>query len=112
MRAKQVKQVVIVVASLAVAAWLACLIWELSGKARIAISEEREARRQLAALENRKATLEATLEELQTERGQDGAIRTAFGVAKAGEELIVVIPPEEPPEPPPKSWWRRWFGWF
>lgn len=112
MRAKQVRQGALVGGFLIIAIWLATLIWGLSGKAHIAMSEEREAREQLAALEARKATLEENLAELNTERGQDGAIRTAFGVAKAGEELIVVVPPEEAPEPPPKPWWKRWLGWF
>lgn len=112
MRAKHARQGLVVGALLLLAFWLCFLIWGLAGKVRVALSEARDAKAQYAALEARKATLGADIKELETPRGRDEAIRTAFDVAKAGEEVIVVVPPEAPPPAPPKPWWRRWFGWL
>ncbi|MBU6321221.1 hypothetical protein KGO04_01615 [Patescibacteria group bacterium] len=112
MRAKDLRQGIIVGVLLVASLWLASLIWNLAGKAEIAIGQEEDAKRQYQELEARKATLEANLAELATPRGQDEAIREAFGVAKAGEGVIVVVPPASSTPPVKKSWWRRWFGWL
>lgn len=96
----------------ALSLWFGYLIWHLAGKAGIAIRQEREAKQQYEALEERKATLEANLAELATPRGKDEAIREAFGVAKTGEEVIVVVPPASTTATSSKSWWGRWFGWL
>lgn len=95
-----------------VAFWLASLIWGLAGKARIAVSQAREAEAQYQALEDRKATIQAMLDALGTERGQDAAIRTTFGVARPGEEVIVVVPPTPPTPVAPSSWWKGLLNWF
>lgn len=112
MRAKQWRQWILVGILLLAAFWLASLIWGLAGKAHIAVSEAHEAERQYQALEGRKATLEADLSALATSRGKDAAVRTAFGVARPGEEVIVVVPPATatPTSTPP--WWQKIFGWF
>lgn len=112
MRAKQLRQGILVGVLMLVALWLVSLIWGLAGKARIAISEARDTRGQYQALEARKVTLAANLAELDTPRGQDDAIRTAFGVAKSGEEVIVVVPPTPAPPAPPKPWWVRLWSWL
>lgn len=97
---------------LLVIAWLSSLIWGLLGKANIAISEAREAEWQYQAIEERKTTLAANLVALKTERGQDAAIRTAFGVARPGEEVIVVVPPVPAATTTPPSLWERMLNWF
>jgi len=94
------------------AVWLASLIWGLAGKAHIAISEAHQTEAEYKQLETRKAKLQADLDTLQTPRGQDAAIREAFGVAKDGEEVIVVVPPAVATSTPPRPWWRRIFNWF
>ena len=94
MRAKQWRHGVLIGVLLLVAFWLATSIWRLAQKAHIAVSQAQEAKQQYQALEERKVALEANLAALATERGQDAAIRTAFGVARPGEEVIVVVPPE------------------
>ena len=63
-------------------------------------------------LEERKTSLEANLAALETARGKDAAIRTAFGVARPGEEIIVVVPPSPATTTPPLSWWQKILGWF
>lgn len=112
MRARELRQGLLVGALLVVSLWLGSLIWSLAGKASVAIRQEQDAKRQYEALEARKGTLEANLAELDTPRGKDEAIREAFGVAKAGEEVIVVVPPATTTPPARKSFWQRWFGWL
>ena len=91
--------------------WLLSLIFGLAGKAQIAITQANDVRGQYQSLEARKVSLEANLAALATVRGQDSAIRTAFGVARPGEEVIVVVPPtaDVPANP---SWWQKILSWF
>lgn len=112
MRARDVRQAVVVGALLVVSIWLASLIWGLVGKAGIAIQQEQDAKRQYQELEARKSVLASNIAALDTARGQDQAIREAFGVAKPGEEVIVVVPPASTTPSAKKSWWARWFGWL
>jgi len=112
MRTRQLRQGILLGALFLAGVWLISLIWGLAGKAEIAVSQAADTRRQYDALEARKASLEANLAELETPRGKDAAIRTAFGVAKAGEEVIVVVPPAASTPPSPKPWWRRVLDWF
>ncbi|MEK7113954.1 MAG: hypothetical protein AAB850_00155 [Patescibacteria group bacterium] len=112
MRAKQWRQGITIGILLLVSFWLFSLIWGLFGKAHVAVSEANDAKRQYEALEERKAMLEANLAILGTARGQDAAIRTAFGVARPGEEVIVVVPPAAATTTPPLSWWQKIMDWF
>lgn len=112
MRAKPWRQGFLIGLMLVGIAWLASLIWGLAGKAHVAVSEANQAKSAYQELEQRKATLEANLAALKTERGEDAAIRTAFGVAKEGEEVIVVVPPTSTGPTSTPSWWERLFGWF
>ncbi|HUY05230.1 MAG TPA: hypothetical protein VMV62_00700 [Candidatus Paceibacterota bacterium] len=93
--------------------WLVSLIWGLAGKAQIAVSQAGDAHRQYQALEARKSALGASLAALATSRGRDAAIRTAFGVARPGEEVIVVVPPATAtPAVTPAPWWQKVLNWF
>ena len=112
MRAKQWRQGITVGFLLLVIFWLLSLIWGLAGKAQIAVSEANDAKRQYQALEERKATLEENLATLATARGEDAAIRTTFGVARPGEEVIVIVPPVAATAAPPLSWWQKLLSWF
>ncbi len=112
MHAKQWRQGVLIGALLLVAFWLLSLIWGLAGKAQIAVSQAKEAKWQYQELEKRKTALEANLAALDTDRGRDAAIRTAFGVARPGEEVIVVVPPEVRAPTSTPSWWQKILNWF
>ncbi|MDB5244287.1 MAG: hypothetical protein JWN18_157 [Parcubacteria group bacterium] len=112
MRAKQWRQGLIIGILLLVAFWLVTLIWSLGAKAHIAISEAQQAKAHYEAIEVRKAALEANIAAIASDRGKDAAIRTAFGVARPGEEVIVVVPPQAATTTPKKSWWQKLFGWF
>ena len=78
----------------------------------MAVSQANEVKQQYQVLENRKATLEANLSALTTARGQDAAIRTAFGVARPGEEVIVVVPPATATPTTTPTWWQKILNWF
>jgi cell division protein FtsB len=112
MRAKQWRQGVLIGILLLAVFWLASSIWGLAGKAHIAVSEANEAKAQYRALEERKAMLEANLAALETTRGKDAAIRTTFGVARPGEEVIVVVPPATATPTTTQSWWQKLLSWF
>lgn len=112
MHAKQWRQGLSIGFLLLVIFWLVSLIWGLVGKAQIAVREATDAKRQYQELEERKAALEANLAALGTARGQDAAIRTAFGVARPGEEVIVVVPPETATATPPLPWWQKLLNLF
>ena len=91
--------------------WLGSLIWNLGSKAELAWSQAHNTKAEYEQLEARKATLQANLSTLQTPRGQDAAIREAFGVARPGEEVIVVVPPASTTATTTKPWWDV-FSWF
>lgn len=112
MRTNQWRQGLILGVLLLVALGLVSLIWGLGGKMQVAVTEAHNAERQYQSLEARKAALEGNLASLATARGQEGAIRTSFGVARPGEEVIVVVPPETPTTTPAVSWWQRVLNWF
>lgn len=112
MRGKQLRQGSLIGFLLLVAFWLLSLIWGLVGKAQVAVNEAHNAERQYEALELRRVSLETSLAALATARGKDTAIRTAFGVARSGEEVIVVVPPSVATSTPPFPWWKRVLNWF
>jgi cell division protein FtsB len=112
MRAKQLRRGLVIGVLLLAAFWLASLIFGIFGKAHIAVLQAREEEWQFEELEARKAALSANLAALATARGRDAAIRTAFGVARPGEEVIVVVPPELKVPTTTPSLWQRILDWF
>lgn len=112
MRAKQLRQGIVIGVLLLVIFWLASLIWGLAGKARVAVSQANSAKLQYQALESRRSTLEANLAALATDRGKDAAMRATFGVARPGEEVIVVVPPATATPTTTPSWWQKILSWF
>lgn len=112
MRAREWRQGVLVVVMLVTSVWLGTLITGLFGKARIAVTQARAIEKQYQELKARKDVLQANVSALKTARGQDAAVRTAFGVAKPGEEVIVVVPPAASTTTPPTPWWKKLTNWF
>ncbi len=107
MRTKEWQRGILTGVLILVSFWLFWLIWGLAGKAHIAVSQASDVKRQYQSLEDRKAALEANLAALATNRGRDAAIRTAFGVARPGEEVIVVVPPATVTPTATVSWWQQ-----
>lgn len=112
MRAKQWREGVLISILLLVALWLGTLIWGLADKVRVAVSKAREASTEYRLTEERKASLEASVAALETERGKDAAIRTAFGVARQGEEVVVVVPLAVTTPTTTSPWWQKVLDWF
>ena len=112
MRAKEWQRGILIGVLLLGAFWLLSLICGITGKMHIAISQANDAKREYQSLEARKAALAANLADLATPRGHDAAIRTAFGVARPGEEVIVVVPPVPDASTTPESWWQWVVSWF
>lgn len=112
MYATQWRQGFVVGALLLAAFWLVSHIVGLVGKAQIAVGQAREVQSQYEALEERKNMLQANLQALETDLGRDAAIRTAFGVARPGEEVIVVVPPTVVATTTPPTWWEKVLQWF
>jgi cell division protein FtsB len=112
MRAHEWHQGLLIGVLALVAVWLGSLILGLAGKAHIAVSQAEQAKAQYTTLQARKAALEANLAALGTPRGEDAAIRTAFGVARPGEEVIVVVPPAVATTTATQTWWQQFLNWF
>ncbi len=112
MRANQWKKGVIVGILALMSAWLMALIWGLVDKTELAVSEAHRVEQQFSTLEGRKAVLEGNMAALGTARGQDTAIRTSFGVARPGEEVIIVVPPAVATTTPQLTWWQKVLQWF
>ena len=92
--------------------WLGLSIFGLLEKMHIAISQANDAKRQYNELEVRKASLQANLAVLDTARGQDAAIRTSFGAARPGEEVITVVPMASTTAVATLSWWQWLLQWI
>ncbi len=95
-----------------VIAWLSYLIYGLSGKAVVAWRAAGQVKMQYEALEVRRAGLEADLDGMRTQRGQEAAIRESFGVAKPGEEVIVVVPVQVATSTTKKHLWESILFWI
>lgn len=112
MRTNQWRRGILIGILLLVAFWLVSLIVGLAGKVQLARTQAHQVQEQYQRLEKRKTVLQSNLSQLSTPLGQDAAIRTAFGVARPGEEVIVVVPPATSTPPAPKSWWQDVVAWF
>ncbi|HUO49996.1 MAG TPA: hypothetical protein VMU25_00245 [Candidatus Paceibacterota bacterium] len=50
----------------------------------------------LADLVQQQSQLQENIQDLQTERGKEAALRQEYGVGKAGEHEIVIVDPSQP----------------
>ncbi len=87
--------------------WLSFLVVGIYQKERIAQNAVADTRAELAALDARKASLSETVDDLETERGQEASLRETYGVAKPGESVIVVVPEKNLPPPPTPTFWDK-----
>ncbi len=110
-RSHQARQGLYLALLVLVGAWLIFNIWGLADKALVAVSHAGELKAEYELIESRRALLEASVSALQTDRGKDAAIRTAFGVARPGEEVIVVVPTATSSPKPEPGWWEKFVWW-
>lgn len=92
--------------------WLLWLLWGIAQKEERARHAANGAKEELERLEERRTTLTANIEELNTSRGEEATLRETYGVARPGEEVIIVVPDEGREKGPPLPWWRAFLGWF
>ena len=72
---------------------------------------------QLSTLTERKDTLTAQIERLNTEQGKEDEIRSKFQVSKPGEQVLVIVDKDSTPTTTPKvgvwsSIWSKILGIF
>jgi len=112
-RMHPLRQGVIIAVLVLVIFWFSSLILGLVGKAQFAWNTAHETEIQSATLQKREHTLQANIATLATPRGRDAAIRTAFGVARPGEQVIIVVPPQHSSATLTTTpWWHRALGWL
>jgi cell division protein FtsB len=92
--------------------WLGTLVIGIYRKEELARETVAGTRAELAALGERRESLSRTVNDLDTERGQEASVRETFGVARPGEEVIIVVPKEELPLPPELTFWQKVKGIF
>lgn len=94
-------------------------LWAVLGvfqKERESDELRREAEVQLKELEKREAALKARIASLETERGQEAALRDAYGVGRAGEGMVQIV--DRPATSSPGystekvGWFARLFWWW
>lgn len=56
----------------------------------------RQSQAALADLTQQQSQLQINIQELQSERGREAALRQAYGVGKAGEREIIIVDPSHP----------------
>lgn len=87
--------------------WLGVLVVGIFNKEQVARLTVNDTRAQLAALDARSAELTSTVNQEDTSRGQEAAVRETYGVAKPGEEVIIVVPKQNAAPPPSNSLWSK-----
>lgn len=100
----------VIAASVGVSAYDRYLIARDMADRRQAVEQE------LASLEARRAILEAEVEYLSHDRGQEAEMRRQFDIARPGEQVVIILDdvPEAstseplPALPPERPWYRFW----
>jgi cell division protein FtsB len=94
-------------------------IWAVVGvyhKERESRAFRQQAEAQYTDLQKREAALNARIASLQSERGQEEALREAYQVGRSGEGVITIV--DKPTSsvtteaPEQKSWFQRIFWWW
>ena len=90
-------------------------LWDIFRKNMEATQLRAEAEGRLADLESQQAKLEADIEELETNRGMEAALRQQYAVAGAGEGLIVIVESDKTStrqaSSTPLGWIAKLFHW-
>lgn len=80
-----------IVALAALAFVAARATWDMYGKFAAASEARTDAESQLAQLQSQYARVATQVEELNTERGVEAAVRQRYGVARPGEGEITIV---------------------
>lgn len=87
-------------------------VWEVYGKEYESRLLRQQAEREANDLREQKDTLTAHLERLKTDRGKEAALRSQYGVAREGEELIVIVETQQPVPIQASSTMQQWVHRF
>ena len=89
--------------------------WGVYKKERESAANVVRAQNELKRITDREALLNSEIARLNTEDGIEEEIRTKYGVAKPGEQVLIITETEKPTTTPiieEKSWWQNFLGWF
>jgi cell division protein FtsB len=92
-------------------------VWGIYRKDQESIVLRQQAQAQLADLSTQEGQLDASIAELQTERGKEAALRQQYSVGDPGEGVVMIV---EPTAPAPvaatsssfQTWVRATFSWW
>jgi cell division protein FtsB len=92
-------------------------VWNIYWKDQESVALKQEAQAQLASIATQQAQLNASIAELQTARGKEGALRQQYNVGDAGEGMIMIVEPATsapivPTTTPFEAWVHRTFSWW
>ncbi len=92
-------------------------VWSIYNKDQESVVLKDEAQAQLADLSTQQAQLNASIADLETERGKEAALRQQYSVGDAGEGLIEIVEPTAPAPVAPtttpfKAWLHSTFSWW
>ena len=87
--------------------WLSFLVYSIYKKEEVARRTVHETQAETTALTARMQTLSGTVQDMNTERGQEASLRETFGVARPGEDVIIVVPKKDAPLPAPMTFWQK-----
>ena len=104
---------------LALTVFVLFALWAVLGvfqKERDSKTLREEAELQLKDLEKREIALRARIASLETQRGQEAALRDAYGVGKEGEAMVQIVDKPatstENTQPEKIGWFQRIFWWW
>ena len=106
-------------AMLALCIFILFALWAVIGvfqKERESQDLRKDAEAQLRELQKREIALKARIESLETERGQEAALRDAYGVGREGEGMVQIV--DRPATTSEQygeervSWFQRLFWWW
>lgn len=109
---RPLKDYVFGVILLIILGYLVYNVYDIFRKEEIARRTANETRQEMAELDERHATLQKNLNDLDTERGREASYREQFGVARPGEEVIIVVAEDAEAPQTGLTWWRKFLGWF
>jgi cell division protein FtsB len=91
-------------------------VWDVLLKERESRALRLRAEAQLDDLQAREEGLKARISSLETDRGQEAALRNAYEVGKQGESMITIVdeaaPTSTPSVPAKNQGSRKWFWWW
>jgi cell division protein FtsB len=96
---------------LAAVLFLAYAVWGSYQKYQLSMTVLNEAERERDSVGARRATLEASIAKLSTDRGVEENLRENFQVAKPGEQVVVLLESTTTAAtstPVAKPWWKFW----